>query len=255
MFALTVSGSVFACTIVAALFGLFLQARLPPDHLNRESKETVYTVLLILGTLVAIVLGLLVASAKQSLESKIDQLRHMAAKTVQLDRTLAEYGSETRETRDLLRTIVESRIRELWQGKGVSEKEVQAKLSQSRGIETIQRQLLNLAPQNDAQRWFRTTALDITNDIAETRWLTLLNTTATIPLPFIVVLTFWLAAIFGSLGVFAPRNGNVMVTLAICALSVASAVFLIIEMDEPFAGFIRVPATVAETALDQLNKP
>jgi hypothetical protein len=155
MFALTVSGSVFACTIVAALFGLFLQARLPPDHLNRESKETVYTVLLILGTLVAIVLGLLVASAKQSLESKIDQLKHMAAKTVQLDRTLAEYGSETRETRDLLRKIVESRIRELWQGKGVSEKELQAKLSQSRGIETIQLQLLNLAPKNDEQRSFR----------------------------------------------------------------------------------------------------
>ena len=70
MFALTVSGIVFACTIAATLFGLFLQARLPPDHLNRESKETVHTVLLILGTLVAIVLGLLVASASSRSKAK-----------------------------------------------------------------------------------------------------------------------------------------------------------------------------------------
>ena len=151
--------------------------------------------------------------------------------------------------------MVESRIRELWQGKGASEDEVQKKLSQGRGIEMVQLQLLNLSPQNDAQRRFRMTALDITDDIADTRWSAFLNTTASIPLPFIVVLTFWLAAIFGSLGIFAPRNGTVMVLLALAALSVASAVFLIIEMDQPFAGFIRVPATIAETALDQLSKP
>jgi hypothetical protein len=174
---------------------------------------------------------------------------------VQLDRTLAEYGSETRETRNLLRQIVESRIRELWQGRGASETEVQTKLVRGRSIETIQRQLFDLSPQNYAQRWLRRTALKITEDIAETRWLGLLNTSASIPLPFIVVLTFWFTAIFGSLSIFAPRNGNVMVTLAICALSVASAVFLILEMDRPFEGLIRVPVTVAETALDQLNKP
>jgi len=121
MFALTVSGIVLVCIIAASLLGLFLQSRLPPNHLDRASKETVETVLFILGTLTALVLGLLVASAKQSLDSKIVQVRQIAAKTVQLDRTLAEYGSETRETRNLLRQIVESRIRELWQGRGVSE--------------------------------------------------------------------------------------------------------------------------------------
>jgi hypothetical protein len=205
--------------------------------------------------LTAVVLGMLVASARQSLESKVDQLRHVAAKTVQLDRALAAYGPETRQTRELLRSLVEARIRELWQGRGSSEQELQARLSQGRGIETIQHQLLDLPSKGDAQNWFRSTALQITNDIVETRWLGFLNTHASIPLPFIVVLGFWLTAIFGSLGVFAPRNGNVIATLGICALSVASAVFLIIEMDQPFGGFIRVPATLAQTALDQLGKP
>jgi len=255
MFALTVSGIVLACTLAATLAGLFLQTRIPPHHIDQDSRHTVNTVLVILGMLTAVVLGLLVASARQSLESKVDQLRVMAAKTIQLDRTLAGYGPETRETRDLLRTLVEARIRELWQGRGSSEQELQAKLSQGRGMESLQHQLLGLTPKGDAQNWFRSKALDVTNDITETRWLAFLNTTASIPLPFVVVLSFWLTAIFGSLAIFAPRNSNVIVTLGLCALSVASAVFLIIEMDQPFGGFIRVPATLAQTALDQLGKP
>ena len=255
MFAFIVSGIVFACSIAAILAGLFLQTRIPAHHIDQDSRHTVNTVLVILGMLTAVVLGLLVASARQSLESKVDQLRHMAAKTVQLDRTLAGYGPETHEIRGLLRTLVEARIREIWQGRGSSEQELQAKLGQGRGTELIQHQLLNLSPKGDAQGWFRSTALQITNDISETRWLAFLNTNASIPLPFVVVLTFWLIAIFGCLGVFAPRNGNVIISLGICALSVASAVFLIIEMDRPFAGFIRVPAALAQSALDQLGSP
>ena len=151
MFALTVSGIVLGCTLAATLAGLFLQTRVPPDHINQDSRHTVNTVLVILGMLTAVVLGLLVASARQSLESKVDQLRVMAAKTIQLDRTLAGYGPETRETRDLLRTLVEARIRELWQGRGSSEQELQAKLSQGRGDESLQHQLLSLTPKGDAQ--------------------------------------------------------------------------------------------------------
>lgn len=90
MLAFTVSGIVLVCIIAASLFGQFLRSRLPPNHIDRASKEIADTILFILGTLTALVLGLFVASAKHSLDSKIDQLRQIAAKTVQLDRTLAE---------------------------------------------------------------------------------------------------------------------------------------------------------------------
>ena len=89
-------------------------------------------------------------------------------------------------------------------------------------------------------------ALDVTNDITETRWLAFLNTRASIPLPFVVVLTFWLTAIFGCLAIFAPRNSNASSHWGSLRALVASAVFLIIEMDQPFGGFIGVPATLAE---------
>ena len=192
MYALTVSGIVFACTIAAFVFGMFLRNRLPSHHLSKESEEIVKMVLAVLGTLTALVLGLLIASAKHSLDRKLDELRSVSAWIVQLDRALAQYGSEAHELRNLLQQIVASRIHEFRQG--FSENDLQATLSRARGIETIQNQLLNLTPQNDAQRWFKATALDISNHIAETRWMGIFNADRTIQIPFLFVLTFWLAA-------------------------------------------------------------
>ena len=177
----------------------------------------------------------------------------MSAWIVQLDRALAQYGSEAHELRNLLQQIVASRIHEFRQG--FSEKDLRPTLSRARGIETIQNQLLNLTPQNDAQRWFKATALDISNHIAETRWMGIFNADRTIQIPFLFVLTFWLAAIFKNFGIFAPRNGNVIAAVVICALSVAGAIFLIVEMDQPVGRFVRVTIAPLQAALDQLNKP
>ena len=210
-------------------------------------------VLAVLGTLTALVLGLLIASAKHSLDRKLDELRSVSAWIVQLDRALAQYGSEAHELRNLLQQIVASRIHEFRQG--FSENDLRATLSRARGIETIQNQLLNLTPQNDAQRWFKATALDISNHIAETRWMGIFNADRTIQIPFLFVLTFWLAAIFKNFGIFAPRNGNVIAAVVICALSVAGAIFLIVEMDQPVGRFVRVTIAPLQAALDQLNKP
>src|SRR5262245_21609621 len=125
MFALIATGIVFACTIGAARVGMFLQTRLPAEHLTRESKDTAKMVLAVLGTLTALVLGLFIGSAKNSLASKIDQLDHVLAWTVQLDRTLAGYGSETSELRNLLQRTFASEVRDLFQDGGMTESAVQ----------------------------------------------------------------------------------------------------------------------------------
>jgi hypothetical protein len=196
----------------------------------------------------------LIASAKGSLENKINELVRMSAWIVQLDRTLAEYGPETREAREMLKQDVATRIRELWGNReGLTASQVRETLSRGHGSQILQRQLLNLTPQNEVQSWFKKTALDISNNIAELRWRALFATGRSIQLPFLVILTLWLAAIFASFGIFAPRNGNVIATMAICALSAASAIFLIIEMDQPFGGFVRVPIGPLETALQELG--
>src|SRR5262245_53901854 len=100
-----VSGIVLAFTVAATLLGLLLQKRLHEDCLSEQSRDIVKVVLAILGTLAALVLGLMVASAKSSLYSKVGELRHTAARAVQLDRVLAEYGPEARGIRDQLQQI------------------------------------------------------------------------------------------------------------------------------------------------------
>jgi ABC-type amino acid transport system permease subunit len=255
MFALAASGIAFLCAIGAALLGMCLRPRLPADHVSDDAKEIAKMVLAILGTLAALVLGLLIASAKSSLDGKIDQLKQAAARTVELDRTLAQYGPETKEMRDRLQKIAESRVRWMWPGHDVTAEMEEESISRGRGIEAIQRELLNLAPRDDARRWFKTTALDITNDIAEARWMGYLNISGSIQTPFLVVLIFWLTAIFASIGIFSPRNSHMVATLALCALSVSAAIFLIVEMDRPFSGFIEVPISAVAPALNELNKP
>jgi ABC-type amino acid transport system permease subunit len=255
MFALAAGGIVLACTLAAFAFGMFLRTRLPSHHFSDESKDIVKMVLAVLGTLTALVLGLLIASAKTSLERKIVELRHVAAWTIQLDHALAGYGSEARELRNLQRQLVTSQMRDLFRKGGISEQDLREALHGGHGIEIVQQQLLDLTPQNDAQRWYKETALRISRHIAEMRWLAIFDTGRTIHIPFLVILTFWLAAIFMSFGSFAPRNGIVIATVAICAVSVAGAVFLIVEMDQPLAGFVRVPIAPMQTLLDQLNKP
>jgi ABC-type amino acid transport system permease subunit len=255
MFALAISGTAFVCAIGAGLLGMWFGPRLPADHVSDDAKEIAKMVLAILGTLTALVLGLLIASAKSSLDSKIEQIKQAAARTVELDRTLAQYGPETQEMRDRLQKIAESRVRWMWPGHGVTAEMEEESISRGRGIEAIQRQLLHLTPRDEAQRWFKTTALDITNDIAETRWMGLLNISGGIQTPFLVVLIFWLTAIFASIGIFSPRNAHMVATLAVCALSVSGAIFLIVEMDRPFSGFIQVPISAVTPALNELNKP
>jgi type II secretory pathway pseudopilin PulG len=255
MFALAISGIAFACAMGAAFFGMYLSRRLPADHVSIEAKDVAKMVLAILGTLTALVLGLLIASAKSSLDGKIEQLKRAAARTIQLDRTLAGYGPETRDVRDLLQQLTETRIRGLFPGRGMSDGTIQEALSRGSGIETIQRQVLNLTPRDDAQRWFKSTALGITNEIAEARWVGLLRIAGSIQMPFLIVLIFWLTAIFASIGIFTPRNAHMVATLAVCALSVSGAVFLIVEMDQPFSGPIRIPQSTVAPVLDLLNKP
>jgi hypothetical protein len=239
----------------AGLAGMYLGPRLPADHVSIEAKDVAKMVLAILGTLTALVLGLLIASAKSSLDGKIEQLKHAAAKTIQLDRALAAYGSETRHLRDKLQQSTEMRLRGLWPGNGASESSVRESLIRGNGVEEIQQELLGLTPGDDAQRWFRTTALALTNDIAEARWKGLLKLAGSIQLPFLILLIFWLTAIFASIGVFAPRNAHMLATLAVCALSVSGAVFFIVEMDQPFSGLIQIPRSSVTPALDLLNRP
>jgi hypothetical protein len=254
MNALAIGGLVFVLVSGGALLGMYLRAILPEHHLSEDSKDIIRVSTAMIATLAALVVGLLIASAKSSFDSKDSALTRSASRFVLLDRTMAEYGPETGEVRALLRQILIMRLRQIWP-EGDAERLDPKAVSEGPGIETIQRKLLDLSPQNDAQRWLRSTALQLTSDIAEVRWSAVEQMGSSIQWPFVAIMVFWFAAIFTSFGLFAPRNGSVIIALFVCALSLAGSIYLIVEMDQPYSGFIKLSSAPVITALDQLGRP
>ena len=254
MNALTIGGIVFAAVFGGALLGMCLRTVLPDHHLSTDSKDIIRIAMATIATLAALVVGLLIASAKSSFDTKNGDLTRAAAHYILLDRTLAQYGPETRASRDLLRQMAETRLHQIWPEESAGRLNP-GSVTQGPGIETIQRDIFNLAPQNDAQQWLKSRALQLSSDIDEVRWEAVEQLGSSIQWPLLTVLVFWFVAIFTSFGLFAPTNSSVIIAMFACALSVASSIYLIVEMDQPYGGLIKLSSAPLVTALGEMGKP
>jgi hypothetical protein len=243
----------FVCVFGGALLGMLLCRVLPEQHLSSDTKDLIKLVTGLIATLAALVLGLLIASAKNSFDLANDGLRTSAARIVLLDRTLAQYGPETKPLRDALRTSMAARISELFP-KDPSQRAALGAIQGTQALEAFQREVRALVPQNDAQRSLQPRALALVDEVSQARWLAVEREGSSIPAPFLVVLLFWLTVMFASFGLFAPRNAVVYTVLLLGALSLATAVFLIEELNNPLGGFISIPSEPLYKALDYLGK-
>jgi hypothetical protein len=244
---------VFACVLGGALLGMFLQIVAPDHHLNQASQDVIKLGMGLIATMAALVLGLVISMAKSSYDQQAEAVKHSAAKVLLLDHVLANYGSETKDTRDLIRKILTERVDEIWPEDHSSRARSDGPNVVTR-VQGIEARLLQLSPQSDAQSWLKSQALQISNDIMEARWLGLGSLHSSVPLPFLVVVVFWLTIVFGSFGLFAPRNVTVLVVLFLCALSIAGSIFLILEMSHPFEGLMKISSAPMRYALSQLGQ-
>src|ERR1700676_1935078 len=115
---LVISLIVLACIFAGALVGMFLRVRLPESHLSADTKDVVRLGVGLIGTLTALVVGLMIASAKTSYDTQSGHISRMSADITLLDRLLAEYGPETSEARDLIRRSVGPLIDRIWGERG-----------------------------------------------------------------------------------------------------------------------------------------
>ena len=243
---------VFACVFGGALIGMFLHVLLPKHHLSEDTKDVIKLGTGLIATMTALVLGLMIATAKNSYDTQNEAVKHTAAKVLLLDRMLSNYGPETKEAREMLRRTVALRLEAIWP----ENRSQRARLDAPEAVFTdrgIEARMLRLSPQNETQRWLQIEALRIGRDVMETRWLVLGSLGSSIPVPFLVVVVFWLTIIFGSFGLFAPRNATVVTVLFLCALSVAGSIFLILEMDAPFEGVMKISSAPWRYMLSQLG--
>lgn len=233
----------------ATLLGMWLRAMLPDHHLSADAKESVRVGMGLVATMTALLLGLLIASAKGSYDTQRAQVIQIAANVGFLDRVLAVYGPETAEPRELLRREVESVIPRIWsEGSQPSPLNTTAEQAQA-----LHDSLQKLAPQNDAQRSLKAQALATTIDLGKTLWLLTAQKEPSLVTPLLVAVVLWLVIIFLSFGLFAPANKTVIATMLIVALSVASALFLILELDRPFDGVIQISSAPMQSVLSRLG--
>jgi hypothetical protein len=244
-----ISCGVFVCIFGGALLGSFLGDALPEHHVSPDSKDVVKLGIGVIGTMTALVLGLLIASAKGTFEAQKNEVTQMSVNVIQLDRILAQYGPETKEARDLLHRTIAGALERMWpaENHGVN-------LEPSAGWEGIFAKIDELGPRNDDQRWLRERARQISMDLGQMRWLLLQQADPAIPMPFLVVVVFWLTMLFASFGLFAPRNMTVIATQLVCALSVSMAIYLILDLERPFHGLIQISSVPFRNALAHLGQ-
>ncbi len=243
----------FCCVFTSAMVGLWLRAVLPEHHLDDDSRDIVKLGTGLVATISALVLSLLISSAKSSFDKMNDDLVQSAAVLIQLDRTLAAYGPETRDIRDLIKRQYSAGIDRLFSGNKSQEARLDSPETLSR-IEGMIARLRQLSPGNDVQRALQFDAIAAANEMTRTRWLFLLQTQEPMPMSLLVVLVSWLAIIFMAFGLFAPRNATVVTTLGLSALCAAGAIFLILEMNQPLTGFVRLSSAPMRDALAHLGE-
>jgi hypothetical protein len=244
----------FICTFGGVLLGMALRRVLREHHLAAESKETVKVAIGLIATMTALVLGLVTASAKSSFDSIDTAVKQSATQLLALDRALARYGPETAEIRMALKQTVGARIDMIWPQGPSKPASLDLMSSGAAASEKLAAAIRNLKPHDDSQRALKSRALDLTETIMQTRWLILAGTENSVPLPFLVVLLFWLTVIFMSFGVFSQPNAIVITALFVCALSIGAALFLVLELDKPFDGLLKISPDPMRYAYKYLNQ-
>ena len=239
MHSLWISLLVFACLLAGSGLGLFLRRRLPQHHLSTDSKDAVKLGMGLIATMAALVLSLLIASTKTAYDTQNAEVRQIAASLVVLDRLLDSYGNYATEIRALLRRAVADVLDHGWrQGDARSTAFENPTVD---GLSAVLfRRIEELSPANDIQRAIKDQAAEIVKTLSRERWQLVTEGGSAIPLPFLAVLIFGLVILFASFGLFAPPNATVIATFIVCAMSVAGAIFLIIELDRPFEGLMQI---------------
>jgi hypothetical protein len=249
---LSISLLVFALIFGGALAGMVVRPLLSDHHQTADSRDVVKLATGLIGTLTALVLGLLIASAKNSFDQKTSQVRQMTATVILLDDLLAQYGPEASHLRSLLRQSIQPLADRIWHEEAVSTPRP-VRFESTAQASAFEDELARLSPANDIQRSLQSRATQAFTEGAQIRLQLFTQIGGSIPTPFLIILVFWLSTIFVSCTLFAPANLIVMTSLFVCALSFACAIFLVLELGDPFGGLMGISSATLRSALVPLN--
>jgi hypothetical protein len=225
---------------------------LPSHHQEKDTRELLKVATGMLATLIALILGLLVSSAKDTLDKATAEISRSGAQIITLNRMLENYGPEAQPAREVLRRNLTDSIERVWSGN--SHRSALASSQDTRALDEVRESINKLTPRDERQKRLQADAARQADQLSEGRWLLFEQMENPLPQVFLFVIGFWLVLLFVGLGLLAPRNSTAIVALVICALSMSSAIFVILEMNQPFDGIIKVSSAPLEAALLVIGK-
>jgi len=244
--------------IVVILFGSAMLAMiaarfLPEHHLSPDTKSVVSVSMAVVGTLSALVVGLLISTASASFTSKSSQVTQISADLISLDRLLRRYGTEAQGIRVQLRQYTAARLQDLFPANANQAPDLENNATISM-LEELQDKVLALTPTNETQRWLQAQALQLTGEVMATGWQLGQENTSKTPVPLLVLVMFWFVIIFASFGLFSPRNMTAIVAIFFCSVGIGGAIRMTTELQTPFHGLIRIANTPLTQALDVISR-
>ena len=246
-----IAAVLFAGLAGVILIGTRLRRLLPAEHLSSDSKDAVKLALSLVATMTALLLGLLVSSAKNSFDTARSEVIQMSAKIALLNRVLALYGPQTADARRALRESVAEAVHRTWPEGGRRPPSLDP--NEQMG-DAVYAAISRLAPEDEPQRALKAQAVTLMVQLAELRSLVQAQAVSSLAKPLLIALLIWLVVIFLGFKVLAPPNATSTLALLAGAFSVACAVFIILELDYPFAGVVRIPSEPMIRTLNHLSK-
>ena len=269
MTSLTIASLMFGALCAATVLGMVGGTLLPERHVGPETRTTVSVSMALLGTMSALVIGLLVSSANSSYTQRNQDVARLSSDLVRLDGMLRRYGEPADAARDSLRRYAQERFRDLFSGTArpaaVTHAADPVPTPRSTGnpgyagpvrsatLEQLEDRVVALHSADPRQAWLGQQATRLVADIGDERWTLVQQNLSAIPLPFLFSVVLWLAILFGSFGLFAPRNLTAAIALCVCAFAVSAAIKITLDMDSPFGGTVHMTGAPIRIADDPLR--
>ena len=251
MYAIAISLLVTGCVFGAGLVGVLLHRRLPQSHLSRETQDVVKLGIGMLSVLASLVLGLLIATAKGSSDATDRDVRSYAGDIIVLAETLRDYGADAAMPIDLLRRFTGQTLQDIWPEDGAAPALADQRTGKT--LEHVRESIRALHPVDAGQSWLQDQALSLVTSLLRQRWQLIEHQGPNVRPVVLVILVSWIAVIFASFGLNAPRNATVVAAFLVCSIAIGGSVFLIIEMDSPFQGALQIPSAPMANALMQMQ--
>jgi Protein of unknown function (DUF4239) len=248
---LTTALITLASLCVGMILGSLIRERLPDHHLRDDSRDVIKMASGMIATLAALVIGLLVSSSKSTYDQASGGVNQIGAKAIVLDRILARYGPETKPIRERMREGISTSVEQLWPTDGKNPS--LSAIEQLNGLNDVHDLILQLTPQDEAHRLLRSHAVTTCIELGQARWLIIEQAQSSLPAAFVAMLIFWLTVLFASLGLLAPRNWTTWCCLFVCAVSMAGAIYLIMEMNRPLEGVVQISPAPLRKALSVIG--